>query len=462
MRFGAAMVTDSKREELPLFVAPSGRNGETEEELAGGFLRRFAGVCVSDPMQTSRGKQNSAENRIAEGRGGVGALHSVEKGDGDAGSLRSAAHMRIDSASRGAQAGQCGGFDAAMRGQPGTPNIPEAGLAESELAIGFEAFAALAFNEFLPEFQRVFRFVGVGLLHCRGEDIEIVNFSEHVLKALEVIAPGGIVLGEETFDGVSEMLESNAQCVPGFGLFGAQRLGVKLPGAFESFERQAFGGETADRQKASALAKGALETLPGFLVEFGGGTERMLAQLRFVGFERSLQICSDGVAFRSEFHHPLFHHLRIAKCAEAAEEFAGDLAHGGPSGIWINFFHHCCDGPASAYGYTKIVDGVGAGAGGRADVFQLLDDAVHPEGKAAVLRAGTGGKSDYARHVENPARTPSNVPGREGTPVEGRVEYLAGNPTSSGRPVEKCWRRKMRARLECERGSCYFEMEARR
>src|SRR5258708_13626889 len=111
-------------------------------------------------MQTSRGKQNCAENRIAEGRGGVGALHSVEKGEGDAGSLGSAARMRIDGAGRGAQAGQCGGLDAAIRGQSETPNIPEAGLTESELTIGFEAFAALAFNEFLPEFQRVFRFVG--------------------------------------------------------------------------------------------------------------------------------------------------------------------------------------------------------------------------------------------------------------------------------------------------------------
>src|SRR5258708_7192257 len=144
MRFGAAMVTDSKREELPLFVAPSRRNGETEEELASGFLRQFSGVCVANSMQTSRGKQNSAENRIAEGRGGVGALHSVEKGDGDAGSLRSAAHMRIDGAGGSAQTGLCGGFDAAIRGQPDTPDIPEAGLTESELTIGFEAVASLA------------------------------------------------------------------------------------------------------------------------------------------------------------------------------------------------------------------------------------------------------------------------------------------------------------------------------
>jgi hypothetical protein len=80
------------------------------------------------------------------------------------------------------------------------------------------------------------------------------------------------------------------------------------------------------------------------------------------------------------------------------------------------------------------VDGVGASGG--ADVFQLLDDAVHPKGKPAVLRTRTGGKNDYARHVENPAQTPSNVPGRDPCRRK-RREYRAGNRTSSGRSVEK-------------------------
>jgi hypothetical protein len=395
MRFGSAIVTDSKREELPLFVAPSRRKRETEKELASGFLRQFAGVSVADPMQTSRGKQNSAKNRIAEGRGGVGALHSVEKGDGDAGSLRSAAHMGIDGASCSAQTGQCGGFDAAIRGQPRTPSIPKAGLTESELAISYEALFAFAGDEFLPEFQRVFR-LEVGLLHQRREDVEIVNFAKHVLETLEVIAPSGILFGKQTFDGVAEMLQANAQRVPGLGLFRAQGLGVKFPGAFESFERQALGSETPNGYEAGTLAKSPLEALPGFLVEFGGRAKSAFAQLGLVGFERGLQMCADRVGSGSEFYDPLFHYLRIAKGAEAAEEFARDFAHGGPGGIGVDFFHDGGNGPASAYGHTKIMDSVRAGSG--ADILQLLSDAVHPEGKAAVLRAGTGGKSNYARH----------------------------------------------------------------
>ena len=150
--------------------------------------------------------------------------------------------MWIDGSSRRAQAGQCGVMDAAIRGQPGTPNIPKAGLTESELAIGDEALCAFTFDEFPPRFQRVFRFVGVGLLHGCGKDIEIVNFAEHVLEALEVIAPDGVLLGEQAFDDVAETLESNAQRVPGLRLFSAQSLGMKLLGGFETFEREAFGG----------------------------------------------------------------------------------------------------------------------------------------------------------------------------------------------------------------------------
>ncbi len=115
-----------------------------------------------------------------------------------------------------------------------------------------------------------------------------MNLAEDVLKALEAIVPVGIVLGEQTFDGVTEALQSNAQGVPGFGFFGAQGLGVKLPGAFESLQRETFGGETPHGHEAGALAQSALEASPGFLVEFGGHPERVLSQMRFIRFERGL------------------------------------------------------------------------------------------------------------------------------------------------------------------------------
>src|SRR5712692_5676125 len=115
-RFGSAMVTDRKSEQFPIFVAPPGRNGQTKKELASGFLGRLAGLRVADPMQASRRQQNAVKSRVAERGSGARALEGVEKSDSDARNLRSAAHMRINGAGRGAQAGQSGGFDAAIRG----------------------------------------------------------------------------------------------------------------------------------------------------------------------------------------------------------------------------------------------------------------------------------------------------------------------------------------------------------
>ncbi len=125
------MVTDRKSEEFPILVAPSGRNAETKKELARGFLRRLAGLRVADAMQASRSKHNPVKRGVAERGSGARALEGIEKCDGDAGNLRGPAHMGINGAGRGAQAGQSGGFDAAIRGEPGTPDIPKAGLAES-------------------------------------------------------------------------------------------------------------------------------------------------------------------------------------------------------------------------------------------------------------------------------------------------------------------------------------------
>ncbi len=148
------------------------------------------------------------------------------------------------------------------------------------------------------------------------------------------------MLGEEAFDRVAEALQTNAQGVPGFGFFGAQGLGVKLPGAFESFQSEAFGGETAQGHEAGALVQSALEALPGFLVEFGGDAARVLSQTWFFRFERGLQMRAKGIGFGSEPPDPLVHHLRIAKDAELAEELASGLSHGRPRGVGVHLLHH--------------------------------------------------------------------------------------------------------------------------
>src|SRR5882762_1807861 len=97
---------------------------------------------------------------------------------------------------------------------------------------------------------------------------------------------------------------------------------------------------------------------------------------------------ADGIGFRSELLYPLFHDLSVAKRAEPAEEFAGDFAHRRPSGIGVHLFHDRRDRTAPANGHAKIVDSVGIGR--RANVFQLPDNPVHPERKAAMLRVRTG------------------------------------------------------------------------
>ena len=102
--------------------------------------------------------------------------------------------MRINGTGRGAQAGQRSGFDAAICRQPRTPDIPQAGLAQREPAIGFDALASLARDEFVPEFERIFGLDNIRLPHRIRENIEIMDFSEQVLDTLEVIAPRGVLL----------------------------------------------------------------------------------------------------------------------------------------------------------------------------------------------------------------------------------------------------------------------------
>jgi len=148
------MVTNCKCEQLPIFVAPSGRNGHTKKKFAGGFLGRLASIRVADAVQASRRQQNAAKSGIAERRSGFRTLEGIKDGHGDAGNLGSAAHMGINGAGGGAQASQSGGLNTAIRGEAGAPSVPEAGLSKSELAICLDALFALAFDEFLPETER--------------------------------------------------------------------------------------------------------------------------------------------------------------------------------------------------------------------------------------------------------------------------------------------------------------------
>src|ERR1700746_418865 len=125
------MVTDSKCQQLPIFVAPSWRNGQTKKKFACGFLRRLTGVRVADAVQTSRRQQNAAKGGVAERRRGFRTLEGIKEGQGTGGNWGRATNMGITGACGGAQASQSGGLDAAIRGKAGAPNVPEAGLSKS-------------------------------------------------------------------------------------------------------------------------------------------------------------------------------------------------------------------------------------------------------------------------------------------------------------------------------------------
>src|SRR5260370_23891509 len=258
------MVANGQGKQLPVIVAPSGRDREAEQEFSRGFLGRFASIGIAQAVNASGSQQNPVKSRVAEGGSGIRALEGVEKRHSDTGYLRSATHMRIGGAGRGAQTSQRSGFNAAIGRESGTPEVPEAGLAESQLPIGFDALIAVTLDDFLPEFQRIFGFEEVRFLHDFREEVEVMNFSEHVLETFKIVAPTSIMIRKQAFDGIAKALQSNAQRVPGFWFFGAQGLGVKFSGLFEPFQRETFGSETANRNASVSLAQGAFQVLPRF------------------------------------------------------------------------------------------------------------------------------------------------------------------------------------------------------
>src|SRR5260370_137908 len=79
--FGAAMVTDRKSEQLPIFAAPTRRNGQTKKEFARGFLGRLVGIRIANAMQASRSKQHATNTHVGECGCGMRPLKSVEEGD---------------------------------------------------------------------------------------------------------------------------------------------------------------------------------------------------------------------------------------------------------------------------------------------------------------------------------------------------------------------------------------------
>lgn len=412
--FGAAMVADGPSQGFPFLAGPAGRNFEAEQKLSSGLLWGLS-IARAGAVEARGGAEDAARGFVDEKGAGFDAAEGVEEGDGDAGDLRSAAGARVRGAGGGAEAGRGRGFEATVVGQIAAPFVPEAGLAKGELAISFDALAAFASDDFVPGLAGVFGFGGVGFVDHGGEDVEIVDVAEKILEAFEIVAPRGVMFGQEILDGVAEALEADAESVPGLGFFGAQGAGVEFFGVFEAFKGETLGGEAGDGNEARTLAEMALETAPEFFIEFVGEAEGAFAEFGLAGLEGGVELFAEGIAAGTELADPGVHNLRIAKITKAAEKFAGGFAHGGPGGVGVYLFHDGGQRAAAADGHAQLVDGVHVRSG--ADAFHFFLYAIHPIRQTPVLGASAGGNGRNGSH-QQPRHETRSMSQWDGTPVE--------------------------------------------
>ena len=244
------------------------------------------------------------------------------------------------------------------------PIVPEAGLAERELAIGLDALTALAMDDFLPDVVRVGKRVLRGFVVGRvfrhdifqqnRQDIEIVNIAEEILEALKIFDPEDGVIRQKIFNGVAETFDADAQLVPRFGVVGALCAGVEVARFVDAFDGEALRGEARRRNEADAAAELLFETRPGFDVEFFDGAERLIAKLGLGFGEIAMELGSERVAFGGEMLHPVVHHLGVAEDAEATEQFARHAAHFGPGGVRVDLLEDGADGSAASDGDAEV------------------------------------------------------------------------------------------------------------
>jgi hypothetical protein len=109
---------------------------------------------------------------------------------------------------------------------------------------------------------------GDDIFQERGEDVEIVNFAEEILEALEILAPEDVVIRKEIFDGIAEALDADAEFVPSGGIVRTLRSGVQFAGFVDAFDGEALCREARWRNEADAAAELLLEARPGLDVKF--------------------------------------------------------------------------------------------------------------------------------------------------------------------------------------------------
>src|SRR5580700_227321 len=97
--------------------------------------------------------------------------------------------MSIGSARGGAEAGHGRKREAFALRQAVAPVIPEAGFSQRQLAVRFDALAAFAVNRFFPGVLYVGGALRRDVFDRYSKHIEVVDFAQQVLKALQVVAP---------------------------------------------------------------------------------------------------------------------------------------------------------------------------------------------------------------------------------------------------------------------------------
>src|SRR6202790_4525716 len=353
---GPTMVTDGPGEDLPFFGSPGRRDGKTAEVAPGGFAGVAGAAFGADAGEAGGGAGDAARGTIAKERGDTGLGRGGEDGHGNAGDLCGAA------GGGGAGASHGRGLCALVLRQAGGPVGPDAGLAESEFTVLVEALVAGAVDHAVPFGEKLGN-VGLGFVaYEEGEHVEIVDFAQDILQALELGAPRFVATGEKAFHRVTEFFDADAQGVPGVRLLLANGAGVEALGFFETLESEAFGGKAAGGDQADAFAEFAVEALPGFFVELFGSANHGVEQAGLAGAEMFLEEDAQAVVFRAVGLDPVAHDLRVAQRAEAAKEFSGKVAEFAPKRVGIDFRHHGGDGTATPNGHAKIVDGVFVGS----------------------------------------------------------------------------------------------------
>src|ERR1700720_2276590 len=204
------MVPHRPSQKLPLFICPTWWQRKIAQKAERSLLGRFSPDIGANAMQAGCGAQYAAHRVLVESGGGVSAAQCIEERNRDARDLRGAARMRIGSSRGGAEARHGREREAFALRQSVAPVIPKAGFSQGELAVGLDALAAFATNHFFPVVLHIRGVLRRDLLDRSGEDIQVVDFTQEVLKALQVVAPQSVLLREQTLHCVSQAFQPDA------------------------------------------------------------------------------------------------------------------------------------------------------------------------------------------------------------------------------------------------------------